>query len=136
MTRRQPPEDRRDRLRFDGSRMHVALRPRGRLGVVTAQAVDFNRHGIAVQTDAPLDKDRVVFLNLRCDQVRLDNVVGVIHNCVQRGPGFRCGIRFRPTSELQHDRTEVQAMLVELEAALAAPAQRADPARRPRDEAG
>ena len=99
--------------------MAVALRPRGRLGAIAAEAVDFTRHGIAVHTDQPLAKDRTVYLTLSCGDVRVDHLVGVVHNCVQRSGRYRSGIRFRPSSELQRDREQVEALLACLEASLA-----------------
>lgn len=93
----------------------VTLRARGRLVGITAQAIDFNRYGIAVHTDSPLDKDRVVYLNLQCGDLRLENLVGVVHNCVRQGSIFRSGIRFRTASELQHDKPHVEAVLSALE---------------------
>lgn len=98
--------------------MAVALRPRGRLGAIAAEAVDFSRHGIAVHTDQPLAKDRTIYLTLCCGEVRLDNLVGVVHNCVRQGGRYRSGIRFRPSSELQRDRAHVEHVLASLEASL------------------
>jgi hypothetical protein len=118
MTSSHSVNDRRRKPRFDGSRIAVALRPRGRLGAIPAQALDFNRHGIAVHTATPLEKDRQVYLSLRCEDVRLDNLVGVVHNCVRQGNQYRCGIRFRPGSDLQQDKRLVEAVLAGLEEAL------------------
>lgn len=112
--------DRRRESRQDGNGLAVTLRPRGRLGALAADAVDFNRHGIAVQTDQPLSKDRTVYLSLRCGDVRVDHLVGVVHNCVRQGIRYRSGIRFRPSSELQRDRARVQELLTCLEASLLA----------------
>lgn len=112
--------DRRSHHRFPGELLGVSLRLRGRLVAVQANAVDFNRHGVAVLTDAPLDKDRTVYVSLRCGELRLDHLVGVVHNCVRRGERYRSGIRFRPSSELQHDRLRVETLLGGLEEALRA----------------
>ena len=130
-----PSDDRRGTPRLDGTLIAVTLRPRGRLGTVTAQAVDFNRYGIAVHTESPLDKDRVVYLNLQCGDVRLENLVGVVHNCVRRGSIFRSGIRFRPSSELQHDKPLVEALLPALEAAVKSRVGRGDGDARDREMA-
>lgn len=111
-------DERRQRPRADGAQIDVALRPRGRLAALHAEAVDFNRHGMAVRTRQPLDKDRTVYLSLRCGDIRLDHLVGVVHNCVQRDGHYRSGIRFRPSSELQHDRRRVEVLLANLEACL------------------
>ena len=98
MPSRRPTDDRRAEERLDGAHIAVALRPRGRLGAIAAEAVDFTRHGIAVHTDQPLAKDRTVYLSLCCGEVRVDNLVGVVHNCVHRSGRYRSGIRFRPSS--------------------------------------
>lgn len=118
MTSGQSSNDRRRLPRFDGSEMTVALRPRGRLVALSARAVDFNRHGIAVHTATALEKDRQVYLSLRCGEVRVDNLVGVVHNCVRQGRHYRSGIRFRPASGLQQDKQQVEAILACLEDAL------------------
>jgi hypothetical protein len=110
--------DRRRDSRLDGTGLAVTLRPRGRLGALPADAVDFNRYGIAVQTDQPLSKDRTVYLSLRCGDLRVDHLVGVVHNCVRQGVRYRSGIRFRPSSELQRDRVRVQELLSCLESSL------------------
>lgn len=114
-----PLLERRQELRLHGEGLSVTLRPRGRLSALAADAVDFNRHGIAVHTDQPLSKDRTVYLTLRCGNVRLDQLVGVVHNCVRQGRRYRSGIRFRPSSELQRDRVRVQELLGWLESSLA-----------------
>lgn len=114
----QPPLERRQAPRLQAEGLAVTLRPRGRLGALAADAVDFNRYGIAVHTDQPLAKDRTVYLSLRCGDVRLDHLVGVVHNCVRQGRRYRSGIRFRPSSELQHDRARVQELLGWLESCL------------------
>ncbi len=121
MTSGEAAGDRRKTRRVDGSRIEVALRPRGRLGALPAMAVDFSRYGIAVHIDQPLPKDRPVYLSLRCDELRVDNLVGIVHNCVRQGQRFRCGIRFRPSSELQQDRVEVELALERLERTLLVP---------------
>lgn len=110
--------DRRDRQRLDAAPLAVSLRPRGRLLAVAAEALDFNRHGIAIATDKPLGKDGKVYLSLRCGELRVDHLVGVVHNCVRMGGRYRSGIRFRPASDLQRDRQEVEALLAGLERAL------------------
>lgn len=111
-------DDRRRDERLDGAHIAVALRPRGRLGAIAAEAVDFTRHGIAVHTDQPLAKDRTVYLSLCCGDVRVDHLVGVVHNCVRRDGRYRSGIRFRVSSDLQRDRVQVEALLACLEASL------------------
>lgn len=111
----------------------MSLRQRGQLARCRARVIDFNRFGMAVLTERPLDKDRRLFISLRWEEIRLDNVVGVVHNCIPHGPasdgavpdagatpgGYRCGIRFRTRSELQLDQHQVEIGLMRLELALA-----------------
>ena len=113
----QQHEERRQGLRFAGDALQVALRRRGRFGVIPAEALDFNRFGIAVRTTRPMGRDRPVFMSLRCGAVQIHSVVGVVHNCVREGRHFRCGIRFRLGSALQLDRQRVEALLARLEEA-------------------
>lgn len=113
------PTERRARPRSRADRLTVVLRPRGRLGTIEAQALDFNRHGMAVHTAMPLAKDRIVYLSLEHPEMRLDHLVGVVHNCVRQGARFRSGILFRTGSALQQDRALVKEQLARLEAALA-----------------
>lgn len=118
MTSRPPAEDRRQHPRIDATEIAVVLRPRGRLGAISAQAVDFNRHGIAVHTHTSLTKDRLVYLSLQCGCLHLENLVGVVHNCVRQGGRYRSGILFRPTSQLQHDQRQVEEVLACIESSL------------------
>jgi hypothetical protein len=99
----------------------VQLRQRGQFGFLSADVLDFNRHGLAALVERPLPKDKVVFLNLHCAGLRLREVVGVVHNCVAQGNGFRCGIRFRTQSHLQFDREDVEYALREIEGRMAGP---------------
>lgn len=118
MNSAQSPVERRQGPRLQGDGLAVTLRPRGRLGALSADAVDFNRHGIAVHTNQPLAKDRTVYLTLRFGEVRLDHLVGVVHNCVRQGQRYRSGIRFRPSSQLQRDRARVLDLLGRLESSM------------------
>lgn len=118
MTSAPTYDDRRRIPRLDGAAITVTLRPRGKLGVIRAEAVDFNRYGTAVHTDVPLTKDQTVFLSLSFGELQLDNLVGVVHNCVRQRGRFRSGILFRLSSPLQHDKGEAQETLARLEAAL------------------
>lgn len=101
--------------------MEVQLRQRGQFGFLSAHVLDFNRFGLALLFERPLPKDKVVFLNLHCAGLKLREVVGVVHNCLAHGNGFRCGIRFRTQSELQLDREDVESALREIEERIAGP---------------
>lgn len=127
------PQDRRTYPRREAPELAVTLRQRGQLARCRARVIDFNRFGMAVFTDRPLDKDRRLFISLRWEEIRLENVVGVVHNCIPHEPppagappedggnrhGYRCGIRFRTRSELQLDQQQVEVDLMRLELALA-----------------
>ena len=46
----------------------------------------------------------------------MDNVIGVVHNCIGIADGYRCGIQFRTCSDLQLDQEITEQDLCELEA--------------------
>ena len=117
MPAHRAPSDRRTLPRFTGDDLQIALRQRGRLSRTTASVLDFNRFGIAVLIREPLPKEKQIFLSLRCGEVHLDNVIGVVHNCIPQQDGFRCGIQFRTRSELQFDKDLVENVLLDLELA-------------------
>ena len=110
-----PNRDRRElpRIRADG--IEVEVRPQGRLVRLQAQAVDFNRYGMAVLTDVPLKLQKTVYISLRCGDLRLDNLAGVVHNCCPQDQSYRSGIQFRIHAELKTDRPLVEALLTNLE---------------------
>lgn len=102
------------RFRSDG--LLVGVRVRRRFGRLDGVAVDFNRYGVAFVLDQPLPKDKIVYVALSNGSMRIDNVVGVVHNCVAQAQGFRCGVQFRTNSELQFDIPLVERELRILEA--------------------
>ena len=79
-------------------------------------AVDFNRHGIAIVIDQPLRQAKKIFVSIECGGTALNDIVGVVHNCIVQDQGYRCGIQFRTRSTLQFDADEVEAKLIDLEA--------------------
>lgn len=107
--------ERRSHPRYAAASIDISLRPRGALSRISAELLDFNRHGVAVRFDRPMAKDKMVFLSLHCADLHLDQVVGVVHNCFAQSDGFRCGIRFRTQSALQFDREQVESALLDLE---------------------
>jgi hypothetical protein len=107
--------DRRELPRISAEQIEVELRPQGRLARFRAQAVDFNRYGIAVLTEVPLKQQKTVYVTLRCGELRVDNLPGVVHNCCQQDQSFRSGIRFRIQAELKTDRPLLEALLTRLE---------------------
>lgn len=116
MTTPQTPQDRRQTPRSPAAALSVTLRPKGRIGSMTAEAVDFNRYGIAVRAAQALTLEQPVFLNLACEDVRVDQIVGIVHNCLRLGEAYRIGIRFRLNSPLQRDRPLIERQLSCLEA--------------------
>jgi len=117
---RQPLSERRARFREPAHGLLVTLRRKGRLRRLQGSAIDFSQHGIAVLIDQPVPKDSVLYLNITGHAERLDDIIGVVHTCIGRSDGYRCGIRFRTTSELQADQAAVEAGLGRLEATLRA----------------
>lgn len=110
-----PKTERRELSRVNAEGFQVELRIQGRLARLQAQAVDFNRYGIAVVTESPLKERKKVYVTLRFGDLQLDNLIGVVHNCCQHQGGFRCGIRFKTHAELQTDRALVEALLTSME---------------------
>jgi len=111
-----PPQERRALSRFSVTGFAVDIRIQGRLARLRAEAVDFNRHGMAVLTETPLKERKNVYLTLRVgDDLRLDNLHGVVHNCCTHEGRFRCGIRFRTHTALQTDKALVEAVLTRME---------------------
>jgi hypothetical protein len=106
--------------RFTGQDMKVSVRQQGRIARTHSTALDFNRFGVAVLTQGPLEKAKPVFLTLECRGLQLENVVGVVHNCIAQDGGYRCGIQFRTQSTLQFDRNLVERTLQQLEIELLA----------------
>ncbi len=107
--------ERRSNSRFPGQGLYVGVRRKGRLHRLDAAAQDFNRHGVAILLDQPLPKDTTVYLTLACGDLRIDQIIGVVHNCISQRNGYRCGIQFRTQSSLQFDQNTVECSLRQLE---------------------
>ena len=107
--------DRRNRRRLEADGLLISLRRKGRLGRLTGMALDYNRHGVGLVLDQPLPKDATVYLSITGRNVHVNNVIGIVHNCISHELGFRCGIQFRTTSGLQSDQQSIQAQLISLE---------------------
>lgn len=108
--------ERRSKQRFSSQGLLVGVRRKGRLHRLDASAQDFNRHGVAILLDQPLPKDTTVYLSLACGDLAIDQLIGVVHNCISQRNGFRCGIQFRTQSSLQFDQNNVECTLRQLEA--------------------
>lgn len=108
--------ERRSKPRFNTDGLVVSVRRKGRLGRLEGMAQDFNRHGLAMIVDQPLPKDATVYVTLTGGDLKLDNVIGVVHNCIGLQQGYRCGIQFRTCSELQLDQEMTEQELSTLEA--------------------
>lgn len=94
------------------------MRVKGRLGRLRGVMLDFNRFGTAVLLPQPVGKEKLVYLSMRYNELALDAVVGIVHNCVPQDDDYRVGIQFRTQSALQLDGTAVERELVTLESAL------------------
>ena len=108
--------DRRNKTRYPSDGLMVYVRRKGRLGRLEGLAQDFNRHGLAVVLDQPLQKETMVYLNLCSGETKLEQIIGVVHNCIGQDGGYRCGIQFRTSSVLQFDQAMVEQELSILEA--------------------
>ena len=110
--------DRRSTDRVPAHGLIAVIRRKGRITRLQGAVADFNRHGMAMVLDQPLPKDTTIIISLTGAGQRLDNLIGVVHNCISADHGFRCGIQFRTRSGLQHDCNEVEAQLATLESVL------------------
>lgn len=110
--------ERRTLPRLDSRELEIWLRSRGRLVRHSGPVQDFNRHGFAIIIEQAIAKDVQVFVNLSLEDVHLDNVVGVVHNCISMDDRFRVGIQFRTKSDLQFDQTYVENVLQSMEGAI------------------
>jgi hypothetical protein len=108
-------EDRRRQPRFDGSGFRAEVRIKGQFSRMPGEVLDFNRHGVAIELDRPLPKDQLVFVSLDHGDISLPRVIGVVHNCLCRASGYRCGILFRTQSDLQFDKVQVESALAQME---------------------
>ncbi len=112
--------ERRALPRLPAEGMLVRVRRKGRIGRLEGIARDYNRHGIGLVLDQPLPKDATVYISMVCGDDRLENVIGIVHNCLALDGGYRCGIQFRTTSHLQMDRCAIELALTQLERAFGA----------------
>lgn len=111
--------NRRTAPRLEVDQLLVSVRRKGHLTRLIGMAVDFNRHGIALLVDQPICKDTKLYLKLQSPEINIDNVIGVVHNCVPMDNGYRCGIQFRTGSALQNDQRNVEESLSTMESYLA-----------------
>ena len=147
-TTRELEGDRRGLPRRSCEDLVVTLRAKGSISSFGATAVDFNRNGVSVVLDRPLPRDTQLFVAIREHDVKIEQIVGVVHICRRNtGPaltsdpsdtsatsatsdtsdagytgGYRCGIRFRTQSPQQFDRELVDKTLIILERCVVAKA--------------
>ena len=95
--------ERRNTPRYPSDGLLVSVRRKGRLGHLAGLAHDFNRHGLALIIDQPLPKEATSYVSLISGDMKVDDVISVVHNCIALPTGYRCGIQFRICSELQRD---------------------------------
>jgi len=112
--------ERRLNLRYPADGLVVSVRKKGGLLHLQGLATDFNRHGIALLLNQALGKDSKVFISLGLGDIQIQNVVGIVHNCVALQEGYRCGIQFRTASNQQMEQTETNMRLRKLEEQFAA----------------
>ncbi|MDP6377263.1 MAG: hypothetical protein QF921_10125 [Pseudomonadales bacterium] len=65
-----------------------------------------------------LPKESQLRPDLSLGKRQLKDIIGVVHNCVAREHGFRCGIQFRTDSSNQLDPVGIESELLALEIAL------------------
>ena len=108
--------ERRHQPRYPSDGLMVYVRKKGRFAQLEGLATDFNRHGLALVIDQPLPKDALVYVSLASGDLRVTDVLGVVHNCCSCPGGYRCGIQFRTNSDLQLDQALTEQELCILEA--------------------
>ena len=121
MAGRTPPKcsERRANPRFDGTGVRATIKVKGQFGVLSAEALDFNRHGMAVVLDKALSKKKSLLITLKRGNMFIGGVVGIVHNCRESSEGFRCGIQFRTQSVIQLDQAETERQLRQMEQTVA-----------------
>jgi hypothetical protein len=111
--------DRRAIPRFPVTGMTATLRVSGRFSRHDATVIDFNREGATLLLSEPVSASRPIYLSLAKPPLRLDGIVGAIHNCRPAADGgYRCGVQFRTRSLLQLDRESTERELIRLEISL------------------
>ena len=111
--------ERRTQPRFACSSMRATLRANGRWGKTEVTVIDFNRHGMSILVDQPLEAPKGLRLCLELEELRLQDLHAVIHNCrsteAHGMKSFRVGVRFRTEATDQFDRSQVEQTLAALE---------------------
>lgn len=92
---------------------------RQQLGLWTGRALnvfalDFDRHGMALQVDRPIAPGTYLLLNIEAEQLAVDSLEAVVHNCREWSEGFRCGIQFRHALNIP-DEVPLRSALCEIE---------------------
>jgi hypothetical protein len=105
--------ERRLKDRYPADGLVVSVRKKGGLLHLQALATDFNRHGIALLLNQALDKDSKVYISLGFGDTQVQNVVGIVHNCVALQAGYRCGIQFRTAQQSEQLETNMRLQLLE-----------------------
>ena len=111
--------ERRTQPRFACSSMRATLRARGRWGETEVTVIDFNRHGMSILVDRPIEAPKGLRLCLELDELKLPELQAVVHNCrsteANGMKSFRVGVQFRTDASDQFDRTEAEETLAALE---------------------
>lgn len=114
------PSDRRVHPRRASHGLSATIGQGFRFRRVIAEVLDFNRHGMSLRMARALPATEPIEIALEFENVHIDGLVGVIHNCRSLADGsVRCGIQFRTGARTQLDRNAVREKLVRLEKALA-----------------
>ena len=105
--------ERRLKDRYPADGLVVSVRKKGGLLHLQGLATDFNRHGIALLLNQALAKDSKVYISLGFGDTQIQNVVGIVHNCVALQAGYRCGIQFRTAQQSEQLEINVRLQLLE-----------------------
>ncbi|SRR5690606_27425306 len=95
------PEDRRIARRYPAVELKASLRVKKGLfneNWVPITAVDYNRRGLAIETDVALQAEESILLALELvmdmGTIQIDKLAAVIRYCQPRGNQYRYGVEF------------------------------------------
>ena len=111
-TTRELEGDRRGLPRRSCEDLVVTLRAKGSISSFGATAVDFNRNGVSVVLDRPLPRDTQLFVAIRGHDVKIEQIVGVVHNCRRNtGPANNSDTSDTPDTSDTSDKSDTSDTL-------------------------
>ncbi len=119
------PDDRRIARRYPAVELKASLRVKNGLfneNWVPIGAVDYNRRGLAIETEVPLQAEESILLALELvmdmGSIQIEKLAAVIRYCQPRGNRYRYGIEFDFEGPRFMRAPEMEAQLVRIEGLL------------------